>query len=390
MAKTIAIIGSGPAALMAASVLAAHGHAPAIFEKNKGPGHKLLIAGGSGLNISNELPLNEFIAAYSGAGIRWIELFGKFSATDWLDFIHKLGLETFAGTSGRYFVREMKASGLLRSWLAELERQNVNFTYSRECVGFDRNAGQIKLFFADGSEFACAAVLFALGGGSWLKEEALWPRIFRAHHITVNPFIPSNAGFQVAWHEKFIAEAENRPLKNIEFISGLGRKRGDLMITRYGIEGTPVYTLGRSETCFIDLKPDLSEAELLEKLDRVPENLSPLRRAKRNLNLADTALALLYHEAPAGALESTAALARTMKNFPLQLGSRQPLSEAISSAGGLDLAELDGDFMLKKIPGVFAAGEMLDWDAPTGGFLIQACVSQGFAAAHGILKYLRA
>ena len=384
--KNIAIIGTGPAGLMAARELLAAGFKVTLFEKNKGPGHKLLIAGGSGLNVSSALPPDEFAAQYSG-NIRWIDLFEKFSVADWLDFIATLGLETFEGTSGRYFVREMKASGLLRRWLDALEKAGAVFHYNAECTGWETSAPKITLHFREQESQTFDAVLFALGGGSWLKEEARWPELFKKHGVTVLPFRSANAGFSVAWGQKFIAEAANQPLKNIEFCSRLGRKKGDLMITEYGIEGTPVYFFGESGACSIDLKPDLEEQEITARLDSVRENLSPMRRAAKKLHLEKTALALLYHHAPPGALESNAALAHAIKTFPLVLGDTRPLTEAISSLGGISLDEIDADFQLRKIPGMFVAGEMLDWHAPTGGFLIQACVSQGVAAARGILKH---
>lgn len=390
MPKKIAIVGTGPAALMAAATAAGHGHKITIFEKNKGPGQKLLIAGGSGLNISNSLPHDQFCAEYTGDGIDWSDLFKNFSVADWLDFIHKLGLETFAGTSGRFFVREMKASGLLRSWLASLEQHGADFQFDHECVGFRRDSKRLELSFAAGAKIHCDAVLFALGGGSWLKDEARWPQIFSAHGIAVNPFTPANAGFIVDWKPEFLREAENKPLKNIEFFSGLGRKKGDLMITSYGIEGTPVYTVGMPDLCFIDLKPDLSESQIQQKMNSIRENLSPLRRATKKLNLDEAALALIFHHAPAAALTSVEAFAAVIKHFPVMLQAARPLSEAISSRGGVALNEIDSSFQLKGTPGVFIAGEMLDWSAPTGGFLIQASVSQGFVAAQGMLKYLNA
>lgn len=386
MSKRVAVVGTGPAGLMAASILAKAGIAVTIFEKNKGPGHKLLIAGGSGLNVSNALPPEEFAAHYSG-DIRWIDLFEKFSVADWLAFIHTLGLETFEGTSGRYFVREMKASGLLRLWLEALEKAGAVFHYNAECTGWEKSNQKISLHFRERASQAFDAVLFALGGGSWLKEEARWPEIFKAHGVSVLPFRSANAGFSVAWRREFIAEAANQPLKNITFHSALGHKKGDLMITEYGLEGTPVYFYGASGDCSVDLKPDHSETEIAARLDSVRENLSPLRRAAKKLHLDKAALALLFHHAPPETLASNTALAHAIKNFPLVLGEPRPLTEAISSLGGIRLDEIDTDFQLRKIPGVYAAGEMLDWHAPTGGFLIQACVSQGFAAAKGILKY---
>jgi uncharacterized flavoprotein (TIGR03862 family) len=387
--KNIAIIGTGPAALMAASIIAADGRKVSVFEKNKGPGRKLLIAGGSGLNISNSLPLPEFVAQYTVDGIDWLHLLQQFSPSDWLAFIHHLKLETFEGTSGRYFVREMKASGLLRAWLADLESKGVAFHYGHELKEFTKADGErIVLQFADGQSVTVDAAVLALGGASWLAEnETLgWPQTFAAKGIAVTPFTAANCGFEVDWKNEFLAEALNLPLKNAVFTSSAGSKKGDILITAYGLEGTPVYTYGRGETCYIDLKSDLNVAEIEQKLDAVRENLSPLRRAKKTLGLPPAALALLYHHAPEGGLQTNAQLAQLLKKFPVTLLRPRPLSEAISSAGGIALGEVTTDFELKKFPGVFTVGEMLDWSAPTGGFLIQACVSQGHAAGSAICR----
>lgn len=377
---------------MAASQLAAAGCDVSLFEKQSGPGRKLLIAGGSGLNIATTLPINEFIPLYKSDGIDWMHLFAGFSIADWLDFIHKLGLETFAGTSGRFFVREMKASGLLRAWLGHLETQGVKLFTGYECRNFEKTTtGKLRLEFTSGNAEDFDAILFALGGGSWQPkgENAGWPGIFTAKNIAFNPFMSSNSGFQIAWKKEFLSEAAQKPLKNIRLKSSAGEKQGDLLITEYGIEGTPVYFCGRSETCYLDLKPDLDLAQIQSRLASVGENLSPLRRAQKKLNLDAPAHSLLFHEAPGEALATITGLAGIIKAFPLKLGERQPLAEAISSSGGVALPEIDRNFMLRKVPGVFLAGEMLDWDAPTGGFLIQACVAQGFAAAQGILEYAR-
>lgn len=388
-ALSIAIVGTGPAALMAASVCAQRGYRVSVFEKNKGPGRKLLIAGGSGLNISNSLPLAEFAAEYSGDGIDWAKLLQQLSPADWLAFIHHLGLQTFEGTSGRYFVREMKASGLLRAWLTDLENKDVEFHYGHELQDFNKaDRERMTLQFTGGQSVAFDAVVLALGGASWLAEnETLsWPQIFAAKGIAVTPFTAANCGFEVDWKKEFIAEAANLPLKNAVFTSSAGSKKGDILITAYGLEGTPVYTCGRGETCHIDLKSDLSTAQIEQKLNAVRENLSPLRRAKKTLNLSPAALALLFHHAPQDALLTNAQLAQLLKNFPVVLLRQRPLSEAISSAGGIALNEVTAEFELKKIPGVFAVGEMLDWSAPTGGFLIQACVSQGYAAGSALCR----
>lgn len=386
--KRLAVIGTGPAGLMAASLLAGGGCEVHVFEKNKGAGRKLLIAGGSGLNISNSLPLREFAQQYEGAGIDWPKLLQAFSPEDWLAFIHRLGLETFEGTSGRYFVREMKASGLLRAWLTALENERVVFHYEAELQKLARNRdGTLNIEFSAGMQGSFDAVVLSLGGASWLAagDELRWPKILAQSGLRLTPFRAANCGFEVKWKPEFLAEAEQQPLKNVYFSSTRGGKKGDLLVTGYGIEGTPIYTCGETGRCSMDLKPDLSETQLVERLSRAKENLSPIRRIKQTLNLSPVALALLYHEAPAELPAANAPLAQLLKKFPLELGYARPLSESISSAGGLALAEIDENFQLRQLTGVYAVGEMLDWSAPTGGFLIQACVSQGCMAARAIL-----
>ncbi len=268
----------------------------------------------------------------------WERVLGAFPPQAWVRFIENLGVKTFQGTSG------------------------------------------------------FAAVCFALGGGSWEPTESplRWPAIFGSRGLGFTEFTPSNVGYRVDWPEGFLREAEAKPLKSIVLSSSRGSRKGDAMVTRYGLEGTPVYFVGERGQVILDLKPDLSAAQILARLEAVKENLSPIRRVKKQLGLCPAAYALVYHCAPRDLLEdpSLERLAGYLKAFPLQLGDPQPLSEAISSAGGLQLDELDERFMLKRFPGIFAAGEMLDWDVPTGGFLIQGCVSQGYCAGHGIAAML--
>jgi hypothetical protein len=202
-------------------------------------------------------------------------------------------------------------------------------------------------------------------------------------------FEASNSGFEVAWPAELLAEAEGLPIKNLVLRSPRGERQGELVITRYGLEGTPVYAVGIPGPVELDLKPDLTRDEIIQRMSSVRENPSPIRRAKRTLNLSPAALALLFHLASKEDLLSLESVAKRLKAFPLVLGARRPIEEAISSSGGLEMPELDSSLMLKRAPGVFAAGEMLDWEAPTGGYLIQACVSQGHRAGRAIVKRLK-
>lgn len=395
--ESIAIIGTGPAALMIADVISRSHHRVCIFEKRKGIGRKLLIAGSSGLNITNDLPLSEFASHYTqgppakNSGLNWERILKDFSPQDWINFLENQGIATFKGTSGRYFVKDMKASGLLKNWRDQLEQRKVEFYLDHECVAFDHSRDSTILTFQSGQKTSFDIVCFGLGGGSYEpKEEPLrWPNLFTRNEICFVPFTPSNVGFQVHWKPNFLKEAEGKPLKNVQLSSSKGRRRGEIIITAYGIEGTPVYFAGHEGTVTIDLKPDLSLQQLISKCASIRENLAPLRRAKKQLNLSEAALALLFHEAPPQALDRIDSLCGLIKAFPLNLVGRQPLTEAISAAGGISLDEITQDFMLKRYPGIFVGGEMLNWDAPTGGFLIQGCISQGFTIGKSVLHYIQ-
>jgi uncharacterized flavoprotein (TIGR03862 family) len=377
---------------MAAEVVSRAGHSVTLFEKRKAPGRKLLIAGSSGLNITNHLPISELSQHYTGSHGFWRNLFEQFSPQDWIHFIESLGIETFLGTSGRYFVKEMKASKFLRAWLNHLNERNVRFFMNHELVDFnlDPSSSRVILQFTPDQKFEFDALCLCLGGGSYESSEVplRWPQLLLKKNLGFTDFTPSNVGYRVDWKAEFLKEAEGLPLKNIELTSSRGVRKGDGVITSYGLEGTPVYFVGEPGVVFLDLKPDLTESQILSKCRAVKENYSPFRRIKKQLNLCPAALALIFHHTPANLFKDLQLLVKRIKKFPISFQGSQALTESISSAGGLHLDELNPNWMLKKYPGVFAAGEMLDWDAPTGGFLIQASVSQGYSAGQGILNYL--
>lgn len=391
---TIAIVGSGPAGLMAATQLAlSNQHARLkidLYEKRAGFGRKLLIAGSSGLNISHEHSLNDFSDHYEGWNAEyWQTLLSQFGPEHWIHFIEKkLGMETFLGTSQRYFVKEMKASNLLKQWIQFLESKGVTFHSNHELSDFSLESGKIRLTFNHAPQVTTLVnhAAFFLGGGSWEKEIPSWVKLFRNKNISMIPFEPSNVGYEIDWNKKFLQECEGKPLKKIELHTRRGTKKGELVITRYGIEGTPVYFCGTSGPAHLDLKPDLSSVQIFEKLSKVKENLSPIRRVKRTLGLCDAAESLLFHHAPAEAKTDLSKMAEAIKHLPLELKSPRPLMESISSRGGVDLAEIKPSLEMVKFPNIYCGGEMLDWDAPTGGFLIQACVSQGAAIARSLLN----
>jgi uncharacterized flavoprotein (TIGR03862 family) len=389
--RQVLIVGSGPAALMAAEVLSSRADIKVrIIEKRRSPGRKLLIAGSSGLNITNRLPVGEFARAYSGsapAGF-WHSLLEEFSPADWIAYIEKeLGQETFLGTSGRYFVREMKASKLLRAWLHRLAARGVELLGGEELLDFDSEGVVTR---AQGRILA-DAVLLALGGASYEPEEMplRWVDIFRKKDLRIEDFKPSNAGHEVAWSEAFLKEAEGRPLKNIVLTTSRGSKRGELVVTRYGLEGTPVYTVGLPGEAELDLLPEFTFEQALSRCNSLRENLSPIRRVFKKLPLGDAAKALVFHQLRPEDRSDLGMLISRLKCFPIQFTGVRPLTESISSSGGVSFETLDpGSLELRKVPRVYCAGEMLDWDAPTGGFLIQGSVSTGYRSGKAILKTL--
>jgi uncharacterized flavoprotein (TIGR03862 family) len=387
----LAILGSGPAALMTAEVLSSAGIAVSIFEKRKSAARKLIIAGSSGLNVTYDMPRAQFSQKYSGPKPFWNSVLNQFSPDDWLKFINELGIKTFKGTSARYFVEGMKANPLVSIWKKRLTERQVNWHFNQEVVDFKKlSNGKCQLLFKDDSKLVFDAVVFCLGGASWepAKAPIQWPQMFTNKKLGFTPFSPSNVGFNVNFSSAFLKEAEGLPLKNVILKTSRGTARGDIVITNYGLEGTPVYAIGIEGEALIDLKPDLSAKDILGKLTKTKENLAPIRKCQKLLKLSPAALALLFHETPKIELKDLRGLIGKIKAFPLKLESKQGMEWAISSSGGLQLKEVDSNFMLKKFPGFFAAGEMLDWDTVTGGFLIQACVSQGFCAGKGALDYL--
>ncbi|MFL5813697.1 MAG: NAD(P)/FAD-dependent oxidoreductase [Bdellovibrionia bacterium] len=386
---TAAIIGSGPAGLMAAeqlSRLGAQRVKVTLFEKRKGLGRKLLVAGSSGLNITYDCPENEFAGFYRGSKSHFQKLFQAFGPKDWLNFIEKdLGIPTFKGTSRRYFVEGMKASILLKNWTDRLKKAGVEIVSGHELLDFDKNeAGLVRLKLSELGEKEFHTVILALGGGSWEPQEKplRWVELLKRKGLTFTEFQSANCGYEIDWPQKLLEEAEGKPIKNIVLTSPKGKRSGELVITRYGLEGTPIYFAGMTGTVYLDLKPEMTPQELLARLNSGRENLSPIRRVKKHLKLSEGADAFVFHMLPAEARGDLKKLAETLKKFPVTLKQPRPLEEAISSSGGLSFSELDERLMVKKFPGIFAAGEMLDWDAPTGGFLIQASISQGaFVAA---------
>lgn len=382
----IAIIGGGPAGLRAAEVCAERGATVTIYDAKRSVGRKFLVAGKSGLNLTNIAGFEDFVARYSGGSAMpaafWHDCLREFGPDALRKWAADLGVETFAASGGKVFPINKKAAPLLRRWVARLRELGVRFAMNHRWTGIDSD---LRIHFEDHSAVKCDAVILALGGASWPEtgSDGGWVRILEAHDIRVQPLRAANCGWEVAWTDETRAAVEGRPLHNLRVRAGETGVTGELMLTRYGIEGTCIYQLGRAlramETpeLVIDFKPTFTVEKLVAKMESARRNF--LAEAQVRWKLPAHACAVLAQFY--GPFESAEALARVTKECRIPLVRSRPIAEAISSAGGVCWSELDSKLMLKKLPGVFCCGEMLDWDAPTGGFLLQGCFATGTRAA---------
>lgn len=390
-----AIIGGGPAGLIAAEVLAAGGVAVTVYDHMPSFGRKLLMAGRGGLNLTHSEPLPVFLDRY-GAARAWLEpAIRAFPPEALIDWCHALGQPTFVGSSGRVFPRAMKASPLLRAWLTRLSGIGVRFRARHDWCGWAAD-GALRFDTPDGEIAVRPTItILALGGASWprLGTTGAWAEHL---HGQVAPFRPSNCGFAVAWSEHLRQRFAGHPLKRIALRFNGRTVRGEAVLTETGIEGGAVYALSAAFreaieasgpiTVRIDLRPDLDAAVLAQRLSvpRRGQSLSVFLR--KQAGLTPEAVALAQEALHSGADQSD--LPGLIKALPVQLLAPRPIERAISSAGGLRQDALDNRFMLRDRLGTFAAGEMLDWEAPTGGYLLQGCFSTGVAAAKGALAWL--
>ena len=394
----IAIIGGGPAGLRAAEVAALRGAVVTLFDAKPSVGRKFLVAGRGGLNLTHSEPRESFATRYGGGETSadfWPSVLAEFDADALRAWASGLGVETFVGTSGRVFPREFKAAPLLRRWVERLRKLGVHFALRHRWTGLRPGArwqidfqveGELRTFEAD-------AVILALGGGSWPEtgSDGGWVEILQRLGVAVTPLVPANCGWELPWPAALLADAEGKQLKNITARAGATTAVGELIITRYGLEGGAIYQLGpalramATPEIVIDLKPSFTAAQLVAKLGPARRNF--LAEARSRWRLGDAAFALLKHLAAPDAFNSAAALAAATKSCRLRLTGPRPLAEAISSAGGVCLRELDATLMLRRLPGMFVAGEMIDWEAPTGGYLMQGCFATGTRAAHGAVAF---
>ena len=399
----VAVIGAGPAGLAAAERLAEAGCVVTIIERMRTPARKLLIAGRGGLNLTHSEPLPAFLARY-GESQPWLApAVAAFSPDDLRSWADGLGQTLFVGSSGRVFPRAMKASGLVRAWLARLAGLGVTLRTGCTWEGWTEDG---RLLLSHGTAAVGEAVVLALGGASWprLGSDGGWAGLLRARGVALAPFRPANCGMRVAWSARFSERFAGRPLKNLALSYGTEVSRGDLILTAGGIEGGALYPLAASlrdaierdgsAMLRVDLRPDQTGDALLARLSRLRGRESLSNRLRKAVALAPEAInlmreAIIMRDVGSALSHEPSALAALIKGLELRLDGTAGLERAISTAGGVRRCAVDERFMLRALPGVFAAGEMLDWEAPTGGYLLQASIATGRAAASGVLDWLR-
>ena len=384
MNSSVAVIGAGPAGLMAAEVLAGRGIRVVVLEQRTSPGRKFLLAGRSGLNLTNAESFDALVAKYGRSASRLEAALRAFGPDELRSWARGLGVETFVGSSGRVFPIGMKATPLLRAWLRRLDDAGVLIRIGERWTG--------------GIPAGFDAAVLALGGASWPRvgSDGGWVELLRRDGIDVNTLRPANAGILVQWTPGFVERFHGTPLKNVAVTFAERTVRSDLMITRTGLEGTAVYTVASliGEACHdgptvvgVDLFPDFDHERLRDRLAHHRPGDSMTNRLRR-AGLDAPAIGVVRDATGNRLPTDPDELASLLRAVPLRTTGTSSLDRAISSAGGIDWNELDDRFMLKRRPGLFVAGEMIDWDAPTGGYLLQACLSTGAAAARGVIDWL--
>ena len=401
----LAIIGGGPAGLMAAEVAATTGVGVDVYDAMPSLARKFLLAGKSGLNLTHAEAFSAFATRYGARRDQLEPLLREFDADAVRAWAAELGIETFVGSSGRVFPVAMKGSPLLRAWLRRLDGLGVRFHPRHRWQGWDAE-GAWRFETASGPlTIRPAAVILALGGGSWsrLGSDGAWLPWLRERDVNVAPLRPANCGFDVGWTEHFAGRFAGVPVKPVSTrLAGDApdqARRGEFVISRTGVEGSLIYALSaplrdRLETTgaadlLLDLAPDRDAGQIQSALRKPRDKLSLSQYLRRTLGLSPVKIGLLREALDEPVLRDAERLAFAVKALPLRLTATRPLDEAISSAGGVDFDELDASLMLRKLPGVFCAGEMLDWEAPTGGYLLTACLATGRAAGLGAAAWLR-
>lgn len=389
---------------MAAEVLAQGGASVTVYDAMPSAGRKFLMAGRGGLNLTHSEPLPQFMTRYREAAASLQAAIEAFSPDALRAWSEALGEPTFVGSSGRVFPKAFKASPLLRAWLRRLDADGVRFVFRHRWAGWDDKGRLLFKTAAGTSVIGANATVLALGGASWprLGSDGGWTKILTEKGVEISPLRPANCGFTVTWSDIFRARFEGQPLKGIALTFGQHSLRGEAIVTQAGIEGGAIYALSaelreaivaKGEAVLrVTLRPDVDHAELVRRLSTPRGKQSFSNFLRKAAQLSPVAVGLLQ-EAAIGAGQSLSAmppdgLAELINAVPIKLTGVAPITRAISTAGGISFDDLDADFMLRKLPGVFAAGEMLDWEAPTGGYLLQASFATGAAAGRGVLRRL--
>lgn len=403
----VCIVGGGPAGLMAAEVIAASGARVDVYDAMPTAGRKFLMAGKGGLNLTHSEPLQPFLVRYGERSAHiepWLHAFGPRALCEWT---HGLGVETFTGSSGRIFPKDMKAAPLLRAWLRRLREAGVILHARHRWMGW-RYDGALQFATPQGAiNVTPDATLLALGGGSWarLGSDGTWVPRLTERGVTVAPLKPANCGFECAWSEHLRTRYAGQPLKSIaasmtDCAGQRHRQQGECIVTEHGLEGGVMYALSAplrdaimlegGVTLHLDLAPGRDAPSLTRALLTSRGKRSLSNHLQQHAGISGLKAGLLREVATPADLTDGVRLASLIKALPLRLTSPRPLDEAISSAGGVTFEALDAGLMLKHLPGVFCAGEMLDWEAPTGGYLLTACMASGRVAGAGVVHWLNA
>lgn len=399
--KTVAVIGGGPAGLMAAEVLSRTGISVELFDAMPSLGRKFLMAGKGGLNLTHSEPLEAFLSRYGARRMQIEPLLAAFGPQALRAWALELGIDTFVGSSGRIFPTDEKAAPLLRAWLHRLRAAGMRVHVRHRWLGWNAD-GTLRFATAAGERaLAADAVVLALGGGSWahLGSDGAWVPLLVAHGVPVAPLRPANCGFNVAWSTHFRERFAGEPLKSVRLSFAGQARRGEFVVSANGVEGGLIYAFSSalrdhieaagSATIELDLMPDWTAERVLAEVARPRGSRSLSSHLQSRLDLKGVKVGLLRECLSAEQMTDPVRLASAIKALPMALIAPRPLDEAISSAGGVDFAALDAGLMVRARPGVFCAGEMLDWEAPTGGYLLTACFASGVVAGQGCRDWLR-
>ncbi|UTV99893.1 TIGR03862 family flavoprotein [Marinomonas rhizomae] len=402
--KTVIVVGAGPAGLMAAEGICAAGHQVHVYDAKPSACRKFLLAGVGGMNITHSEAYPEFIQRYYDKA-EWLNTsISQFNADALCEWIHDLGIETFVGTSGRVFPKDMKAAPLLRNWLKRLRDAGVQFHMRHKMIKLSAN----EVVFDHAGESVTAkadAIVLAMGGASWPKlgSDGAWFSVLTDNGVDVAPLQSANCGFYSEWSEHLKTKFAGSPLKDVAFSFTLAdgqvvTKKGECIVTQDGMEGSLIYAFSKylrdgindsgQSSLLMDFLPLQSEEQVIKKLRNIKPKESFSKYLKRTLNITGVKTVLLHESFPKEAFQTPEALAKCLKAVPVSFYKTKPIEEVISSAGGVCESSVDGRLMLNAMPGVFCAGEMLDWEAPTGGYLLTACFATGHLVAKGVDEFL--